>query len=131
MRGAETALDRDLEDRDLGFGIHQQQRHPGAVVESARLVDIGGESGRAEHIRCARGQFRRARGRIAHVVERLRETEEVVNGLVGHDRVDAGSRSEEHTSELQSLMRISYAVFCLKTQKNRPSRSKLKTTNSN
>src|SRR3546814_1512648 len=29
----------------------------------------------------------------------------------------AGTRSEEHTSELQSLMRISYAVFCLK-QKN-------------
>src|SRR3546814_9948428 len=28
------------------------------------------------------------------------------------------SRSEEHTSELQSLMRISYAVFCLKKQKN-------------
>src|SRR3546814_7027923 len=27
---------------------------------------------------------------------------------------DAGIRSEEHTSELQSLMRISYAVFCLK-----------------
>src|SRR3546814_4480909 len=31
----------------------------------------------------------------------------------------AGSRSEEHTSELQSLMRISYAVFCLK-KKNKP-----------
>src|SRR3546814_3428076 len=30
----------------------------------------------------------------------------------------AGKRSEEHTSELQSLMRISYAVFCLK-QKNK------------
>src|SRR3546814_6941984 len=28
------------------------------------------------------------------------------------------SRSEEHTSELQSLMRISYAVFCLKKKKN-------------
>src|SRR3546814_4933921 len=27
-------------------------------------------------------------------------------------------RSEEHTSELQSLMRISYAVFCLKKQRN-------------
>src|SRR3546814_2243565 len=27
-----------------------------------------------------------------------------------------GGRSEEHTSELQSLMRISYAVFCLKTK---------------
>src|SRR3546814_2712423 len=31
---------------------------------------------------------------------------------------DAG-RSEEHTSELQSLMRISYAVFCLKKKKKR------------
>src|SRR3546814_9579346 len=29
-------------------------------------------------------------------------------------RPDNGMRSEEHTSELQSLMRISYAVFCLK-----------------
>src|SRR3546814_7571129 len=34
----------------------------------------------------------------------------------GHDQDDlcSGDRSEEHTSELQSLMRISYAVFCLK-----------------
>src|SRR3546814_8310678 len=30
----------------------------------------------------------------------------------------ATARSEEHTSELQSLMRISYAVFCLKQKKN-------------
>src|SRR3546814_10235352 len=30
-------------------------------------------------------------------------------------------RSEEHTSELQSLMRISYAVFCLKKKKNNQS----------
>src|SRR3546814_7710441 len=30
-----------------------------------------------------------------------------------------GHRSEEHTSELQSLMRISYAVFCLKKKKNK------------
>src|SRR3546814_9289534 len=32
-------------------------------------------------------------------------------------RRDPYSRSEEHTSELQSLMRISYAVFCLKKKK--------------
>src|SRR3546814_5087136 len=32
----------------------------------------------------------------------------------------AGHRSEEHTSELQSLMRISYAVFCLKKKKEKP-----------
>src|SRR3546814_6916657 len=31
---------------------------------------------------------------------------------------NGGDRSEEHTSELQSLMRISYAVFCLKKQKH-------------
>src|SRR3546814_4460078 len=31
----------------------------------------------------------------------------------------ASNRSEEHTSELQSLMRISYAVFCLKKKKNK------------
>src|SRR3546814_7039850 len=31
----------------------------------------------------------------------------------------SAKRSEEHTSELQSLMRISYAVFCLKKKKNK------------
>src|SRR3546814_5225038 len=39
----------------------------------------------------------------------------VFNGDVAMDRVIR--RSEEHTSELQSLMRISYAVFCLKKKK--------------
>src|SRR3546814_9473706 len=34
-------------------------------------------------------------------------------------RSAVGTRSEEHTSELQSLMRISYAVFCLKKKNNR------------
>src|SRR3546814_7611139 len=37
----------------------------------------------------------------------------------GGDARRADPRSEEHTSELQSLMRISYAVFCLKKKKNR------------
>src|SRR3546814_3148462 len=34
------------------------------------------------------------------------------------DLADPAQRSEEHTSELQSLMRISYAVFCLKKKNN-------------
>src|SRR3546814_2977936 len=34
-------------------------------------------------------------------------------------QVQAGKRTEEHTSELQSLMRISYAVFCLKNKKHK------------
>src|SRR3546814_1603059 len=37
---------------------------------------------------------------------------------------DVGHRSEEHTSELQSLMRISYAVFCLKKKKNHTTHQK-------
>src|SRR3546814_2636628 len=36
---------------------------------------------------------------------------------MGQRRVGEKGRSEEHTSELQSLMRISYAVFCLKKKK--------------
>src|SRR3546814_1385994 len=46
------------------------------------------------------------------------------DGLLGQIVIDDDgmgtvvARSEEHTSELQSLMRISYAVFCLKKKKN-------------
>src|SRR3546814_17605122 len=36
----------------------------------------------------------------------------------GKSESDSGMRSEEHTSELQSLMRISYAVLCLNKKKN-------------
>src|SRR3546814_4131162 len=37
----------------------------------------------------------------------------------GGATVEVSDRSEEHTSELQSLMRISYAVFCLKKKKHK------------
>src|SRR3546814_9828909 len=37
----------------------------------------------------------------------------------GDGELPLGARSEEHTSELQSLMRISYAVFCLKKKKKK------------
>src|SRR3546814_10066438 len=52
------------------------------------------------------GSWCRVHGRSAeHLATRCRDG--------GVDQTSAG-RSEEHTSELQSLMRISYAVFCLK-----------------
>src|SRR3546814_9200314 len=43
----------------------------------------------------------------------------LISGVMGERKVEAknNGRSEEHTSELQSLMRISYAVFCLKKKK--------------
>src|SRR3546814_5724090 len=45
----------------------------------------------------------------------VRERANVAVGLIKHDsNAFVRNRSEEHTSELQSLMRISYAVFCLK-----------------
>src|SRR3546814_2893165 len=46
------------------------------------------------------------------------QPERIARIVAAHQRLFAGfrcpARSEEHTSELQSLMRISYAVFCLK-----------------
>src|SRR3546814_7584188 len=47
------------------------------------------------------------------------EVDEIgVGGSADQRRITVGEvRSEEHTSELQSLMRISYAVFCLKKKK--------------
>src|SRR3546814_9930485 len=59
------------------------------------------------------GDSRRAVPRVA-VEHGLRET------AVGHAEIGdrRTQRSEEHTSELQSLMRISYAVFCLKKTKH-------------
>src|SRR3546814_7768006 len=65
-----------------------------------------GAGGRAEAAEHLRGLRRRgAAGR------RSRR-----RGQTGHPKGSA-ARSEEHTSELQSLMRISYAVFCLKKKK--------------
>src|SRR3546814_10356215 len=40
-------------------------------------------------------------------------------------RLEFGKRSEEHTSELQSLMRISYAVFCLKKKQEKQQNRKM------
>src|SRR3546814_7187422 len=42
----------------------------------------------------------------------------VENPIINRIAFEGNKRSEEHTSELQSLMRISYAVFCLKKKKN-------------
>src|SRR3546814_3694489 len=49
--------------------------------------------------------------------DQCRTREGGAEGIAQAKGIDIG-RSEEHTSELQSLMRISYAVFCLKKKKN-------------
>src|SRR3546814_4192305 len=56
-------------------------------------------------------------GVVGKLTRRLdNAVQHVLRHLARHAREDGG-RSEEHTSELQSLMRISYAVFCLKKKK--------------
>src|SRR3546814_9122619 len=77
--------------------------------------DIG-QRGRLEQRDKLRDQGRE------HVAERLGEH----HAKQRLARIEAdGTRSEEHTSELQSLMRISYAVFCLK-KKNKKQNNDIK-----
>src|SRR3546814_5353494 len=59
---------------------------------------------------------RTPRWAIAHKFPAQEQTTVVEDIIVNIGRTGA-ARSEEHTSELQSLMRISYAVFCLKKKK--------------
>src|SRR3546814_3705858 len=85
------------------------QRHAIALLE----VALGG------HVGEARGLEQRAHRRalLPAVLDQQPAATTQVRGRVGcdaADRIQAVGRSEEHTSELQSLMRISYAVFYLK-----------------
>src|SRR3546814_10100947 len=111
-----TTLFRSLDDLGRGADI---------VV----LTNIGeeGQAGRVEQLRragidcpviCNRG----GKGPpLAAIIDQYRPSVAVfVDDLVMHHESSAihapGVRSEEHTSELQSLMRSSYAVFCVKNK---------------
>src|SRR3546814_4187471 len=79
---------------DRRLHVHERQRH-----------EFGEAAGLGLQI-TNRQQMPRPVGIAVHMAE--------------HDRGRRPqARSEEHTSELQSLMRISYAVFCLKKKKNK------------
>src|SRR3546814_21121073 len=87
-----------------------------------------GQRGRHRRGRSARapGPRRRREGRqkgrrfraADHAPDRESGAATDARSFVARASRHARARSEEHTSELQSLMRISYAVFCLKTKKN-------------
>src|SRR3546814_2065593 len=62
---------------------------------------------------------------VADRIETVAKTEPGVSSAIA-ERPTSG-RSEEHTSELQSLMRISYAVFCLKKNNQRTKHKKRRT----
>src|SRR3546814_10682335 len=89
------------------------RRHPAGTVadraDEAQILFLDRQRVGVEQ------QRRRATGqcRIADTVECLRRRRRTRREGAGGEMF----RSEEHTSELQSLMRISYAVFCLKKKK--------------
>src|SRR3546814_3695335 len=88
---------------DHGLGRDQQARDRRGILQR-RAHDLGRvDDAGLEHV---------------HVLAVLRiEADGGVLGVVDLADDDGALRSEEHTSELQSLMRISYAVFCLKKKK--------------
>src|SRR3546814_982325 len=67
--------------------------------------------------------------RCAAYVGPYRDRERIMAGLRTQWKrsLEIPQRSEEHTSELQSLMRISYAVFCLKKKKTQTKQNTTKT----
>src|SRR3546814_1632500 len=89
--------------RQLGLGRLDLAEHSGGRLPAAHLLH-GGINARQAGLQLAIG----------------RRPGLVVDGI-GQRRRGGGQicRSEEHTSELQSLMRISYAVFCLKKKKQK------------
>src|SRR3546814_4962963 len=98
--------------------FHHDAMHylPGAApavqqVCQVRIIDAAGRLGGVGPVAAPHQPFRR----MPH--QRLAQPQGI--GIVGFAgaRAHICARSEEHTSELQSLMRISYAVFCLKKKK--------------
>src|SRR3546814_4516566 len=84
-------------------------RRVDGVRLAAKQFDTGGLDHRVERERAA--GLALAPAAVAAMHEQRHRGEAVAHGAAG---ATAFVRSEEHTSELQSLMRISYAVFCLK-----------------
>src|SRR3546814_6582921 len=85
---------------------------PGTAARLALLHGVAGDLGDAADGADQAGRLERQEegllvGRVGELAERI---DVALRDEVVH-------RSEEHTSELQSLMRISYAVFCLKKKK--------------
>src|SRR3546814_10944699 len=101
-----TTLFRSVAPVEVHRGCRHGHVRPDAVRSRGDRGTAAGRRGRSRHRQHVRSRWRRRKDRDRHL----------------HARAGAHRRrSEEHTSELQSLMRISYAVFCLKKKKNNTS----------
>src|SRR3546814_5659774 len=97
-----------------------------AVLKDARISEqaglLQGEVGRLlDDVRRLDDRVGRLQGHFRQADEDMRQirisTEKIDKRAERIREVEVEARSEEHTSELQSLMRNSYAVFCLKKKK--------------
>src|SRR3546814_2645423 len=109
------------EDRDGGArSLHDPHAGP---CRSARRSLFRAQSSDTQ-ARCGQGSRDASRWltRSTHLrncrIELVLEGRDALDDGIEGRRVANQDRSEEHTSELQSLMRISYAVFCLKKKTN-------------
>src|SRR3546814_1788867 len=94
----------------VGRYLPHMEKTLGFEIEAAKLAKIDALA----QTRGGRGPFMR---QLVDAV--LRQSGAAIEAAPVADREAAGEhRSEEHTSELQSLMRSSYAVFCLKKTNN-------------
>src|SRR3546814_3074557 len=95
-------------------GLHQVvAAQLGQVLGECRLAEADQATEFGDRM-LAHGQVAE-HGKAALVAHRLQERARFAGGLEGRSirhKNETCPRSEEHTSELQSLMRISYAVFC-------------------
>src|SRR3546814_6063088 len=104
-------------DRSDAGKVHQQ---PGQGGVAHRLADRLLDPPDADLLGCDQvGNVEQdlARQRGQPILLRVVQAREQIAQTSPALRRDDAERSEEHTSELQSLMRISYAVFCLKKKK--------------
>src|SRR3546814_2069936 len=100
-------------------GVCEWRRHRGGVlaqVDSEPRYHVAVRT--PDRSRCSRRYNAGSTSRVSSVEDTMPPITTVASGRCTSAPVPTFSRSEEHTSELQSLMRISYAVFCLKTKKN-------------
>src|SRR3546814_3826886 len=103
------------------IGFNRSDAH--CAIEEAP-VDVGGEQGRItaayfdQALRLPVAQERKQRARIGLAELGVLQPVSVIVVVRARRVIESGQlRSEEHTSELPSQMRISYAVFCLKKKK--------------
>src|SRR3546814_3183973 len=105
---------------ETGANLEVQPLLPGKVREHLSRAAIGRGDGRHQSDGVEHGG--KLEQRVEHGDAKPPAAGALMNGDLPHEH---GFRSEEHTSELQSLMRSSYAVFCLKKKKQ----EKMTTTN--